>query len=143
MNKPLLVLVLCLCAPVAAAQEEADTNIDIAELTKDLGISSEMQGELDEAFNYYFNASIRNNGRAQLLLANAYEHGRGTEKDLILSYAWYSAASVLCDDPEISPEFTSWGEMTVDQMDTAVSVGATLIVLLRNLGETNCEEYFP
>lgn len=142
MKTILTISVLCVMF-AGCGKTEILSDRDYAETVKDIAIDFELQGELDLAFDSYFRSAILNNARAQLFVANAYEHGRGVEQNLTLALAWYYAAALLCSDPGISPEFSSWNVMTNEQRDTASVVGFTFSEILRRSGIPNCEDYYP
>ena len=64
---------------------------------KTIGINHEAEGNLSAAFAYYHYAAINGNGRSQQLLANAYRHGRGTEKNPFLAAFWFAVSVYVCD----------------------------------------------
>ena len=106
---------------------------------KTLGIVHELQGDLEGAANYYKFAATKGNARAQLLLANAYIHGRGVPKSTMMAHTWYVTASVMCDE-EISEQYVLRHLATPDEIDLSTEVGVLILTILSAV-EPDCSEY--
>ena len=63
---------------------------------KTLGVRYETRGNLEKAAYCYKMAALANNVRGQVLLANAYHHGRGVPQSVTIAFAWYMTASAKC-----------------------------------------------
>ena len=110
---------------------------------KSLGVIYELGGDLETAATWYKRSAHLNNARGQLLLGNAYQHGRGVPRDLALAFAWYSVAAFMCDQVNLHPEFSLFETITKNELIAGREIGASLVVLLMNSGnEGSCEEYY-
>ena len=137
MNKFVLAfLAITLVVPFAHAQESDLSPYE----AKTLGIAQELQGNMEAAANYYKFAAARGNVRAQLLLANAYVHGRGVPESAMLAHAWYVTAAALCNE-ELSEQYVMRDFATPEEIALSLEVGVMFMVLLSDV-EPDCSEYF-
>lgn len=87
-------------------------------------------------------ASMANNARGQLLLANAYRHGRGVPQSSTIAMAWYIVAGSMCDDDELHSEINNGPIPTEEsEMETATDLAIMLGWFANRYGEADCSEY--
>ena len=145
--RPLIVgLVLALMSAAAQPQEfgelvrKAEQGDAFAQ--KELGDVYKARGELAEAFYWYRIGAFNGNARAQLELANAYQHGHGIRRSLMLAHLWYTVAAVICGKDETSDEFLLSGWVTETNRYESMQAGAAILHLMIVSGrERSCLEY--
>ena len=142
---PVIVIALLLALPAAA--QSVDEIIDKAEqgdraAQKNLGILYETTlGNLPKAAIWYKRAAFNGLVRAQELLANAYQHGRGVPESLMLAYAWYTAASILCEGDGLSRDFIRVSMLTDEDKEIGGEVAISILFMMEGK-DPSCEEYF-
>lgn len=112
--------------------------------TKTLGILFEvLEKDYAEAAHWYRYAAIEGNARAQLLLANSYQHGRGVPQSNTLAFAWYLTAGTYCEPERFHPESVNGPAPGKDELAAAGYISILIQMLLAKLGaEPDCSEYF-
>lgn len=135
---PLIVFISLLLSKNIPAQE----NLSPYKI-KTLGISHELQGDLESAANYYKLAAAWGNARAQLLLANAYMHGRGVSQSTLMAHTWYMVASIMCDE-NLSEEYALRNRITSSEIELSIDLGVMIQQLIESRKEhQDCSEYLP
>ena len=97
-----------------------------------------------QAAYWYKMAALSRNARAQLLLANSYQHGRGVPKSNTLAFAWYMVASAECDEGKsLSPESFSGPDPSNDEWEAARETAILFRMLAGQYASApDCSEYF-
>ena len=109
---------------------------------KSIGIFHELSGDLEEAAHWYKTASIMNNARAQLLLANAYQHGRGVPQSPMIGAAWYMLATINCERTEASDEALNGPSPSEHEVAVAADIALLFRSLINAAGSSpDCTEY--
>ena len=107
---------------------------------KDVGVVLEIRGHLEKAAHMYKVASMANNARGQLLLANAYQHGRGVPQSSTIAMAWYIVASAMCDADGVSDEINNGPIPTEEsEMETATDLAIMLGWFANRYGEARLQ----
>ena len=112
--------------------------------SKSVGIMFEvLEKDHAEAASWYRFAAIKGNARAQLLLANSYQHGRGVPKSNTLAFAWYLTASAHCEPERLSPEAFNGPVPDDEELTAAAHVSFLIQMAEAHMGaESDCSEYF-
>ena len=108
---------------------------------KTVGTIHEANDDLKGAAHWYKMAALMNNVRAQLLLANAYQHGRGVPQSPTVAVAWYMVASVNCGRKQLSVEAFNGPLPSAQELEVAGEIAVFLSMLVGENGPPDCEEY--
>ena len=111
---------------------------------KTLGVLFEvLRGDHAQAAHWYRLAALSRNARAQLLLANSYQHGRGVPKSNTLAFAWYMVASAECGQKDLAPESFNGPTPSKDELEAARETALLFRMLAAKFAsEPDCSEYF-
>ena len=114
-----------------------------AKAMKSLGVLYEvLRRDLDEAAYWYWSAALKRNARAQLLIANSYQHGRGVPKSNTIAYAWYMAAAGECDQA-LHREAFNGPTPAKEEWQAARHVHLLITLVSRRFADqADCSEYF-
>ena len=95
------------------------------------------------AARWYKAAALKRNARAQLLLANSYQHGRGVPQSVTLAFAWYITASDECGRDKLSDEATNGDFPSKGQWAEANEVSYLIRLALTQFAKTaDCSEFY-
>ena len=111
---------------------------------KTLGIMFEvLQHDFEQSAYWYRLAALSGNARAQLLLANSFQHGRGVPESKSLAFAWYMTASAECDPGSLSAEAGNGPYPSDDEMAIAREMSHLIRMLIARVADMpDCTEYF-
>ena len=110
---------------------------------KTLGILfGTLLGDHQQAAHWYRFAALHGNARAQFLLANSYQHGRGVPKSNTLAFAWNMVASTGCGRNGLPTEVRNGLMPTKEEWDAALDVHRLIqTLMLKDAIQPDCSEY--
>ena len=111
---------------------------------KTLGILFEaLVGNHEDAAFWYRLSALGRNVRAQLLIANSYQHGRGVPKSTVMAFAWYMTAMAECEQAVLSEESFNGPTPSKDEWESARHMSMLIRMLVAKFAdEADCSEYF-